>query len=136
MKISTKAEYGLRAVIHIAKEKDICPLGHISKEEGIPLNFLEKICGKLRAGGVLLVKRGVTGGYILARPASKITVREILQVLEGDLISGACMGGKASKTKCSHKHNCLAYGVWTKLEGAIAKALDDITIAKLIAKKF
>lgn len=80
MKISTKARYGLRALCHVANR------GHasaqtIAETQSIPSRYLEEIIGELRKAGFVIGKRGPRGGYKLARPASEISVADVLAVL-------------------------------------------------------
>ena len=87
VKISKKAEYGLRALVAIAKRPRAKPVSiqELSDGEGIPLKFLEQILLALKNAGVLVSKRGVGGGYRLAKEASQITIGEVLETMDGPL---------------------------------------------------
>ena len=85
MKISKKAEYAIRAVISIARYKQNKPLqiGEISVSESIPTKFLEQILLSLKNNGILKSKRGANGGYKLAKSSKQISLRMILEIIDG-----------------------------------------------------
>lgn len=87
MKISKKAEYALRAVLAMCRgaQGTVFSIHSLAMDERIPLKFLEQILLVLRKGGVLHSKRGAGGGYTLARPSSRITIGEILELVDGPL---------------------------------------------------
>jgi len=85
MKLSLRAEYALRALIALASTEgtNVVPIQVISAQQGIPKRFLEQILNDLRSGGFVDSKRGISGGYRLARPAAQITASDILRFLDG-----------------------------------------------------
>ena len=88
MKISKKTQYGLRAMIFLARGKGkVFSLKEISEKEKIPYDFLEKIILRLKNAGFLKAKKGPIGGYYLSRAPEKIKVGKIIEVLEGKKIS-------------------------------------------------
>jgi Rrf2 family protein len=89
VKISRKAEYALRAVVILAAAPEDRPLQiqDLAATGGIPAKFLEQILLTLKRGGLLRSKRGVGGGYQLAKPARAITVGEIIERIDGSLCS-------------------------------------------------
>ena len=124
MKFSTKAEYGLRAIIYLAKSKKSVSLASIAKQEGLSLAYLERLFALLKKAELITSYKGVKGGYTLIRPASKITVAQIIKALEGDLYQIKC----DSCDVCQ----CLIHPVWLKLYKQINKTLDSITLKSLI----
>jgi len=129
MKFSTKAEYGLRAIVRIAKNnKKPLSLAKIAQTEGISLGYLEKLIAKLKKAKLVKSHKGASGGYFLARPVDKIKVNEIIKVLEGSLAPFYCVDDK--NIKCPKK--CLTQQVWLKLYQQINKTLEKITLANLI----
>jgi Rrf2 family protein len=130
MKISAKSQYGLRAMVYLAKCKSrICSLKEVSKKEDIPFDYLEKIISKLEKAGFLFSKKGVQGGYSLSRKPSRIKVGEIVGVLEGEAPLVKCL---TKKCFCSKIKKCRTIGVWKKLEHSINVSLNSITLADLI----
>jgi Rrf2 family protein len=87
MKISKKAEYALRALVAMSRSSvgTVFSIQTLASEEGIPLKFLEQILLVLRKGGLLISRRGAGGGYQLARAASRISVGEVLELIDGPL---------------------------------------------------
>lgn len=129
MQISKKSQYGLRAMVYLARfsgDKKLYPLKEISRSEGIPFDFLEKIISKLEKAGLVRAKRGFQGGYFLAKNPRKITVGEIVGTLEGT-IPVSCSG-------CGRIKKCLARNVWKKVEHSLNSTLNSITLANLIKK--
>jgi Rrf2 family protein len=130
MRVSTKSEYGLRAMIYLAKNKNrICPLKEISKKEGIPFDYLEKIISKLEKKGLVKAKKGAQGGYFLAKKPSKIKIGEIIESLEEKFNLVKCL-----RYFCSRSKKCSAKFFWQKLNKAIKSALNSVTLADLIKK--
>lgn len=87
MKISKKAEYALRAVLAMCRgaQGAVFSIQSVALDERIPLKFLEQILLVLRKGGILHSKRGAGGGYTLARPASRITLGEVIELVDGPI---------------------------------------------------
>ena len=131
MRFSTRTEYGLRAILRVASSgKKPYSLAKISRLEGISLSYLEKLFVKLKKGGFVESTRGMKGGYVLKRPASKIRVNEVIEVLEGSLAPFYCVDFKGKKYACQQK--CLTQKVWRRLYQEIYQTLNSITLKDLI----
>ncbi len=102
-------------------------LKNISEKESIPFNFLEKIFSKLEKQNLVESKRGVGGGYSLARPANKIKVGEIIRALEQSHLNVQCI----SKA-CPREKECLVKNFWHKIYNLLNESLDSMTLADLI----
>src|SRR5919205_4042489 len=88
MRISAKADYAVRAAVQLAASADGPTKGEaIAQAQGIPLKFLENILGDLRQAGLVRSQRGADGGYWLNRPASEITIADVIRAVEGPLAS-------------------------------------------------
>jgi len=124
MKFSTKAEYGLRAIIHLAKTEEPVSLASIAKKEHLSLSYLERIFSVLKKNNIIESFKGVNGGYLLTKPADQVTVGQIISVLEGGLYKFECQGCTVS--------NCTLQPVWDKLHNQIDKTLNSITLKSLI----
>lgn len=128
MKFSTKAEYGLRAIVHLDKTaKKAVSLSMIAKSENLSLAYLERLFAKLKKAKIIKAEKGVKGGYLLNKSASKITVLEIIQALEGDIVPYDCVGKCVCQT-C----NCKIHPVWDKLYKQITKTLKDIKLSNIM----
>ncbi|MDO8435877.1 MAG: Rrf2 family transcriptional regulator [bacterium] len=132
LKISTKSQYGLRALVYLAISKEkINSLRTISKKEGISFDYLEKILSRLEKTGLVKARKGVLGGYFLAKHPKKIKISEILKVLEGDTFLVKCIGAD-KKFHCIRARKCLAKNLWRKIQDSINSTLNSITLADLI----
>ncbi|MCZ7644437.1 MAG: Rrf2 family transcriptional regulator [Planctomycetota bacterium] len=132
MKLSQKAEYALRAMIHLARESaggGARPATQIAKDEELPEKFLEQILSDLRKQGLVKSRRGAVGGYNLARAGGKITVGEVLRAMDGPLVPrlevSAARSGSANLTL-----QCLRL-VWRKLAVGISGVVDNLTLQDL-----
>ncbi|MFA5029246.1 MAG: Rrf2 family transcriptional regulator [Patescibacteria group bacterium] len=133
MMFTTKTEYGLRAMVSLAKNKGKKPLSlaQIAKSNHISQAYLEQLFAKLKANDLVKSSKGVEGGYVLYRPASKINVFEIVEALEGPLAVFYCMSGEQKKAVCSIK-DCLTKKIWSELQRNIIKTLRRFSLADLI----
>lgn len=130
MKISKKSQYGLRAMVYLAKhssENKVCPLKEISEKESIPFDYLEKIILELAEAGLVKAKKGVQGGYFLAKEPQKITAGGIVRVLEST-VPVSCLG-------CQMARICSTKNVWEKVQDSLDSTLDSMTLADLIKPK-
>lgn len=135
LKISTKSQYGLRAMVYLAKYKDkICPLKSISKEEGISFDYLEKIISQLEKAGLVKAKRGAQGGYFLARSPQKIKVGQIIKTLEGKMALVLCLA-EEKRFCCPREKRCLTKNLWKKIQDILNSTLDSITLKDLMKSK-
>ena len=130
MRISSRCEYGLRAMVYLAARGDErpVPLPEIASGEGIPAPFLERILARLREGGLVKATRGVTGGYQLARESAGIAVGDIVTALEGPLSLVGCVPDEEA---CARAESCASRVVWRRLDQAISGALNGITLEDL-----
>jgi len=131
MKISTKSQYGLRAMVYLTKfPQKICSLRSISKDEGISFDYLEKIISKFKKAGLIKAKRGVQGGYFLNKSPAEIKIREIIKALEGTTGLVKCMA--AEKYHCPREKKCLTKIFWKKIQVSLNSIFDSSTLADLI----
>jgi len=128
MKFSTKSSYGLRTMIQLARNynKGNLSLATIAKKENISLGYLEKSMVQLKAKKLVKSTKGVKGGYVLARAPSKISIKEILEALEGTLSPFHCIDIKCPSEDCG------ARKVWQKLDREIKRTLEKMTLKELI----
>lgn len=131
MKFSTRTEYGLRAILRVARSgRKPYSLAKIARLEGISLGYLEKLFAKLKKAGFIKSTKGAKGGYVLARPAANIKVYEVIEVLEGSLAPFYCVDFQSKKYSCQKK--CVTQKVWRKLYKEIIKTLNSISLNDLI----
>ena len=140
MMFSTKAEYGVRVMAHLAKRggDDPISLGTIADAEGLPLAYLEHLVQRLRKAGLVESRRGAHGGYTLAREAEDITMAEVVRALEGEIAPIECIsadadGGLICVREGEMGHDpCPTKLLWTRVQGSIVRTLNDMTLADLV----
>lgn len=89
MKISAKVDYACRVLAELARlhgAAGLAQIEHLARVEAVPANFLAQILSELRNGGLITSRRGIQGGYALARPPDQITLFDIIEIIEGDIL--------------------------------------------------
>lgn len=133
MKISTKSQYGLRAMAYLSEVGKISPLKTIAKKEDISFDYLEKIMTKLEKAGFIGAKKGSQGGYFLTKKPKEIKVGDIIKVLEGGISPVKCLSKNGYP--CPRQKICKTRKVWKKLKDSLDSTLNSITLAD-ISKKY
>jgi Rrf2 family cysteine metabolism transcriptional repressor len=139
MMFSTKAEYGVRVMAHLARNNGESPisLGSIADAEGLPLAYLEHLVQRLRRAELVESRRGAHGGYSLARPAETISMADVVRALEGEIAPIECITADPD-----HGLVCVREGdpwhepcptklLWTRVQGSIVRTLSEMTLADL-----
>ncbi len=131
MRLSTRSQYGVRMMLALARDygKGYVYLKDIAKREGISEKYLSLITIPLRGVGLVKSSRGVHGGYTLAKAPEKITLKEIVDVLEGDTSLVDCVKDKSA---CARVPICASRDVWVLLGGKIAEVLNSINLEQLV----
>ena len=129
MKLSTRAKYGLKALIDLGlySEKEAVSLQSIAGRQNISVSYLEQLMALLKKAGLVKSVRGAAGGYFLGRPAEEISVGDILRVLEG----GPCPGTEGDGG-CQGSDLCVAKLVWKRINDSITDAVDTLMLSELI----
>ncbi len=133
MKFSTRARYGLRAMLELAMNYKTCkplPLFLIAQRQGVSEGYLEQMMTYLRKGGLIRSVRGAQGGYLLARAPAKITVGEIVRRLEGPLGPTNCVN-EDDPEQCERAGQCVTQVLWEKVRESVAEVLDNTTLEDL-----
>ncbi|MBW6509562.1 MAG: Rrf2 family transcriptional regulator [Desulfuromonadales bacterium] len=130
MRLSTKAQYAVRALVSLNLVSDGSPMTikDISERENISLNYLEQLFVKLRRGGIVRSIRGPGGGYLLARAANQISVDQIVDTVEEILVPVSCMNDDGS---CGCDLECATQSVWQGLGNQIRNFLASMTLEDL-----
>ncbi len=140
MMFSTKAEYGVRVMAHLAGRSETdgpASLASIADAEGLPQAYLEHLAARLRRADLIESRRGARGGYSLARPAEAITMAEIVRALEGQIAPIECItSGADGALTCAREGDpdhqpCPTKLLWTRVQGSIVRTLTDMTLADL-----
>lgn len=132
MNVSTKSEYGLRALIYLAGHQgpEAIPAREIAEKWNVPVKYLEQILKSLKEAGVLTSQVGIGGGYRLARPATMITAGEIIRLLDGRLSPMGCVSSYDYEP-CEFESACGLKTLWARARAALVGVLDQTTIADL-----
>lgn len=132
MRVSAKADYAVRAAIELAGGSDDAPIkgDRISAAQTIPMAFLENILGELRHHGLVHSRRGADGGYWLARPASAITIADVIRAVDGPL---ATVRGDAPEAVAYEGAAESLTSVWAALRANVRAVLEQVTIADVAA---
>jgi Rrf2 family protein len=133
MSVSRKCYYGIRAVYALAEHAGPEPLkiADIAEAEKIPIRFLEVILGQLKGAGFVQSRRGAEGGYLLAQPADKITVGQIMRSIDGPIAPVECVS-QAPRQECEFHGDCHFFGFWGRVRQAMSDVVDRTTFADLL----
>ena len=134
MKLSTRARYGLRAMVDLAAHTDGAPvmMRAIASNQTLSKRYLDNIFATLRQEGLVLSVRGAAGGYRLARKPEDIRVDEVVEALEGNILLVHCedeFGG------CDRHGRCAASEVWWEASKALRDSLRGVTLADLVQRQ-
>ena len=129
MKLSVKVDYACRVLAQLARQHGEGRLAHIeelAKIEAVPANYLVQILSELRNGGLIVSRRGKQGGYVLSRAPEKITLYDIVKVIEGDLLE---LGGNADGQSGRRVQQ-----VWRDVRAAMEAKTRGYTLDMLVTK--
>jgi len=137
MTLTKKGEYGLRAMIQLGIAK-ACGKGLLAASElafsnRLPLKFIERILLELREAGYIETQRGKSGGYALAKPAEKITMGEIVRLIDGRLAPIACASEtEYARCTCPDEEHCGLRMLMIDVRNAISSILDKYTVGDVV----
>ena len=135
-KITQWGEYGIHAILHIAycqfEGKKLVSALEISESQNISLNYTQQILMKLRQGGLIESERGPKGGFSLSKDPKDITLKEILQISEGETMEVICETHPLDHPRCSKEVKCYLRSVWYGLKDVINGYLEKITLQDLL----
>jgi Rrf2 family iron-sulfur cluster assembly transcriptional regulator len=132
MRLSTKGRYSVTAMLDLAihDKAGSVTLADISQCQGISLSYLEQLFAKLRKAGLVKGVRGPGGGYRLARPASEISIAEIICSVDENVDVTNCKG----EGNCKDGSKCLTHELWTALSNKLYDFLSGITLAQFVER--
>jgi Rrf2 family protein len=134
MKLSTKGRYGSRALLDLAGKYGKGPImvKEIADRQDLSEKYLEQILSELRKAGIVISIQGKNGGFQLARPPEKITLLDIVKVLEGGLAPVKCVD---DESLCKRSKHCVMRDVWESLRKSNVKILGNLTLKDLLEKE-
>lgn len=134
MKISTKARYGLRALVDLAihSSGEQVALQQIAKRQELSTNYLEQVFSLLKKSNIVKSIKGSQGGYILAGKPNEITVGDIIRAIEGDILIVEEEYEAATSLIQRNMQKCIQESVWDKMTESICSVIDEMTLDDLI----
>lgn len=134
MKLSTRGRYGVRLMFDLAVHYGKGPifLKDIAERQGISEKYLWQLVNPLKTAGLVNSLRGARGGYILGREPGQISLREILQVLEGSLCLVDCVD---NPSLCERAEGCISRDVWGEASRGLLRMLGETTLAAMVARQ-
>lgn len=133
MRVSTRGDYASRALLSLAllgPEAPPTAVRDIAERTGLPAPYLEQILLALKGAGLVRSKRGVGGGYILARPAADIRLSEIVRAVDGPIVAGD-FGEPHTNGACDHEGQCVLLSIWGAVGDLMRQYLDSFTLADI-----
>ena len=130
MKLSTKGRYGVKAMVDLAVHNDNEPVSikSISERQNISEYYLEQLFSPLRKEGLIKSIRGAQGGYLLGRDPKKITVYDIITVLEGPIEISDCIENES----CNNIDCCATRHLWQKIKNSIDNVTKNTTLNDIV----
>jgi len=134
MKLSTRGQYGTRALLDLALHQGEEPilLKDISQRQQISLRYLEHLITPLIAGGIVRSTRGPRGGVSLAKLPEEIKLDEVIQLLEGSIAPVECVN---NPQVCNRSELCVTRDIWNELKKAIDGVLESTTLQDLVERQ-
>jgi Rrf2 family iron-sulfur cluster assembly transcriptional regulator len=131
MKLSTRGRYGTRMMLDLAQHFDKGPvqIGDIAKRQDISVKYLEQLIIPLKKANYIKSVRGPRGGHILAVSPEKVTVGEIVRILEGGIELTDCV---SDPDLCSRSDHCVTREIWAEATQAMFDKLNAVTLAQMI----
>lgn len=134
MRVSTRGDYACRALLSLAlriDESGPTSVRDIAERTGLPQPYLEQILLALKGAGLVRSKRGVGGGYVLARDPSEIRLPEILSAVDGPITLGD-FGEPHEDGACDHEGQCALLAIWKQAGETMRSHLDGYTLASIV----
>ncbi len=131
LRLSTKGQYGVRAMYEIARGYPDEPVNikSISRRQDVSIHYLEQILNRLRRAGLIKSVKGPGGGYLLTRPPEEISIAEILEELEGPFALTSCLNPEEG---CVRVDRCVTHLLWKSLGWQIESFLRTVTLDDLL----
>lgn len=134
VKVSTRGDYASRALLSLAlhgDESGPTSVRDIAERTGLPQPYLEQILLALKGAGLVRSKRGVGGGYVLARTPDEISLSDIVSAVDGPIVAGD-FGEPHTDGACDHEGQCVLLAVWADVGEHMRRYLEAATLADLV----
>ena len=137
MKFGVGVDYSLKALVMMAERypsSQPIRIEEIAASQGIPETYLRRLLIDLKHGGIVLSQKGPSGGYFLARHPAKITMAEVVQIIEGDFVPVECLEAGAN-SPCRNDEACAMREVWCQVRDAVLAILGRTTLESLAQRR-
>jgi len=130
MQLTLRGDYAVRVAVELASQPHdaIVKTGDLGRRTGVPPAYLTKIVQALAHAGVVRTRRGARGGVSLLRPASAVTLREIIEAVEGPIYLNRCL---VQPGLCPRDRFCTVHPVWSRIQALLTGELDSVRLAEL-----
>ncbi|HVX22909.1 MAG TPA: Rrf2 family transcriptional regulator [Acidimicrobiales bacterium] len=136
MKVSTRGDYASRALLSLALhggQTIPTSVRDIAERTGLPQPYLEQILLALKGAGLVRSKRGVGGGYVLARPPEEVTLAQVVSAVDGPIVAGD-FGEPHADGACDHEGQCVLLAVWAEVGETMRRHLQSFTLADMVER--
>ena len=132
MRVSTRGDYASRALLSLALHSENTPTSvrEIAERTALPQPYLEQILLALKGAGLVRSKRGVGGGYVLARDPSDIKLSDIVRAVDGPISAGD-FGEPHTDGACDHEGQCVLLAIWSASGLHMRRFLDSFSLAQI-----
>lgn len=137
MKFGVGVDYSLKALIMLAQRypsPEPLRVEEIASAQGVPENYLRRLLVELKRGGLVMSQKGPSGGYLLARNPARITMADIVQLIEGEFVPVECLE-EGANASCSRADPCAMREVWTEVRESVKAILRRTTLQALAQKR-
>ena len=130
MGLTRKGEYAIRGMVYLARQEPgkLILVNEIAETVAVPQSFLAKIFQGLTRLGLVRSSRGAGGGFALARPAAEISLREVIEAVEGTICTNRCV---IDAGFCDRSVDCTVHPVWHRVQDQVRSILDGVSLAEL-----
>ena len=137
MKFGVGVDYSIKALLMLAERypgSEPTRVEEIAAAQGIPENYLRRLLIELKRGGLVASQKGPSGGYLLARNPSRISMADVLEIIEGDYCPVECLEDKGS-TQCPKDTPCPMRDVWREVRDSVKIVLTRASLQSLVEKR-
>ncbi|MCE5185381.1 MAG: Rrf2 family transcriptional regulator [Planctomycetaceae bacterium] len=136
MSLSQKCQYAIRSIFELSKRYGKGPIrtNEIADAQAIPQRFLENILNELKSTGLIESRRGMRGGYLIARNPADLTVGEIIRLIDGPLDPVKCIGD-SRHASCPLQNECSLINLWNRAKAAVEDIYDHTTFQDLVEQE-
>lgn len=134
MELTRKGEYAIRGILYLAQQPPgkISLISEIAEAADVPQTFLAKIFQGFAKIGIVNSYRGTGGGFTIGRSPSSITLREVVEAVEGPIVPNRCLMGVGY---CDRGDKCNVHPVWRKVQSQVVQILDSVTVEEMAKQK-